>query len=123
MYQEVFVELKTDGLDDFFHPDFLIINNGEQIGQTELIGLVDQLQQTFNSEENKQRSLKRTNEFDFVAFQIDEQTAWLVYHNRADFKLDGQFISQMHWIENANLVRDENKQWKIKLIHSSTIKD
>lgn len=123
MYQTIFSDLNATQIDVYFVDGFSYINNGELLNKEKLIELIAQLSSNFNSETNKDHKIERINSFEFIDSNFDLQTASLIYHNYAEFKLDGKSISKMHWLETAYLVKSTNGQWKIKLIHSSTVNE
>jgi len=71
-------------------------------------------------EELKAVSFSRTNHLDFVQTEIKGNTAWSVYYNSADMIIEGVEVHRK-WLESAVLVK-EGKLWKIKLLHSTTLK-
>ncbi|HEX8609238.1 MAG TPA: nuclear transport factor 2 family protein [Pedobacter sp.] len=66
------------------------------------------------------RNVKRVNR---LVFDITSQTgdlATVVYHNSADF-ITGEKKQTVNWLESAVVVRQAGR-WKIKLLHSTTLK-
>lgn len=60
---------------------------------------------------------KRENFFDFFDVRISGNVAWVSYHNRAEFTINGnQRI--VKWLESAVLSRKEGG-WKIEMLHST----
>jgi ribonucleotide reductase beta subunit family protein with ferritin-like domain len=62
----------------------------------------------------------RVNTIDFIDTQIEGNTAWTSYNNRADISVNGQqrFVT---WLETAILFKEMNK-WKVKVLHSTLVK-
>lgn len=65
-------------------------------------------------------SFSRTNHLEFVKTEIRGTTAWVVYRNAADMIINGLEVHRL-WLESAVLVM-EDKIWKVKLLHSTTLK-
>jgi hypothetical protein len=66
------------------------------------------------------RNVKRVNR---LVFDLPSQTgdlATVVYHNSADF-ITGEKKQTVNWLESAVVVRQAGR-WKIKLLHSTTLK-
>lgn len=68
----------------------------------------------------KGASFSRTNHLDFLQTEIKASTAWAVYYNTADMTINGLEV-HAKWLESAILVK-ESKAWKVKLLHSTTLK-
>ena len=62
---------------------------------------------------------KRTNYLDFIKTDVQNNIAWISYHNRAEIVWnDG--VRMLKWLESAVLVK-ENDIWKISLLHSTKV--
>ena len=62
---------------------------------------------------------KRTNFLDFMKTDVQNNTAWISYHNRAEIVWnDG--VRMLRWLESAVLIK-ENDIWKIILLHSTKV--
>jgi len=103
--------LDINGIKEFSTKDLTILESGAIWNLDTLAGKLDQL---------KAVSFSRTNHLDFVQTEIKGNTAWSVYYNSADMIIDGVEIHRK-WLESAVLVK-ENKVWKIRLLHSTTIR-
>jgi len=68
----------------------------------------------------KGASFSRTNHLDFMQTEIKGNTAWSIYYNSADMIIDGLEVHR-EWLESAVLLK-EGKVWKVKLLHSTTLK-
>jgi len=64
---------------------------------------------------------KRINTLAFLATEIKQNTAWLIYNNTADFEGNGK-KRRFKWLESVVLVKDEGR-WKISLLHSTLLRD
>jgi ketosteroid isomerase-like protein len=69
---------------------------------------------------NTASDFKRINTIDFIQTELNGNTAWATYNNKAEITANGkQYLIQ--WLETVVLIRDKNN-WKIKLLHSTLIK-
>jgi hypothetical protein len=103
--------LDINGIKEFSTKDMTILESGAVWNLDTLTRKVDQL---------KAVSFSRVNHLDFVQTEIKGNTAWSVYYNSAKMIIDGVEVHRK-WLESAVLVK-ENKVWKIKLLHSTTIR-
>lgn len=92
--------------------DFTVLENG-------IIWNLDTLQEKISL--NKAiPDFNRVNTIEFTDTRIKGKTAWVSYHNRADYIRNGK-KSYVQWLESAVLVK-EGKLWKIQLLHSTVVK-
>lgn len=63
---------------------------------------------------------KRTNTLDFVSTTVNHDIAWTTYNLHSAITSNGKNVS-VHWFETVVLVWEE-KQWKVKVLHSTLIK-
>ncbi len=63
---------------------------------------------------------KRINTIDFINTTVEKKTAWTTYRNKAEITSNGK-NRIVEWIETVVLVRQQ-KKWKVKLLHSSLVK-
>jgi ketosteroid isomerase-like protein len=69
---------------------------------------------------NTTSDYKRTNSFEFLNTEVNNNTAWVSYDLRSDITRNSKQGSA-HWMETVVLIKEKN-QWKIKLLHSTLIK-
>jgi hypothetical protein len=69
---------------------------------------------------NQSVDFRRTNSFDFIYVESDETSAWLTYHLTSVITRDSK-ETVFHWLETVVLAI-QNKQWKVKHLHSTLIK-
>lgn len=92
--------------------DFIVLENG-------VIWNLDTLQEKINL--NKAiPDFNRVNTIEITDTRIKGKTAWISYHNRADYVRNGK-KSYVQWLESAVLVKSGRK-WKIQLLHSTVVK-
>jgi hypothetical protein len=66
------------------------------------------------------KDFKRINTINFISTSIEKSTAWSTYRNKAEITSNGK-QRVIEWIETVVLIR-RNKKWRIKLLHSSVVK-
>ena len=103
--------LDMNAIKEFSTKDLMILESGFVWNLDTIAHKVDQLKST---------SFSRTNHLDFIQTEIKGNIAWAVYHNTADMIINGLEVNR-HWLESAVLMK-ENNVWKIKLLHSTTLK-
>ncbi len=62
---------------------------------------------------------KRTNSFDFIATQVDQKMAWVSYYLQSVIATQDKKTT-LRWVETVVLV-NEDKKWKLKVLHSTLI--
>jgi len=103
--------LDMRGIKEFSTKDLTILESGAIWNLDTLARKVDQLRAV---------SFSRTNHLDFIQTEIKGNTAWSVYYNSADMIIDGVEVHR-RWLESAVLLK-EGKVWKVRLLHSTTLK-
>lgn len=103
--------LDMNGIKEFSTKDLMILESGAIWNLDTLSRKVEQL---------KAVSFSRTNHLDFVQTELKGTIAWSVYYNTADMIIDGIEVHRK-WLESAVLVK-EGKVWKVKLLHSTTLR-
>ncbi len=88
--------------------NFLLLEDGE-------VWTLDTL--LVNIAPARQVDFKRENFFDFFDVRISGNAAWVSYHNRAEFRINGNSRT-VKWLESAVLSRNDGS-WKIELLHST----
>lgn len=69
---------------------------------------------------NQSVDFERTNTFEFINTASDKTTAWVTYRLNSVIVKDAN-KTNIQWLETVVLIR-QNKQWKIKHLHSTMIK-
>ena len=70
--------------------------------------------------QNKSADFKRTNSFEFINTTVDKTTAWVTYRLQSAITKNGKQL-MLQWLETVVLVKSK-KQWKVKHLHSTLIK-
>jgi len=68
---------------------------------------------------NTATDFTRINTIIFISTTISKKTAWVTYHNQADFTMHGK-QGNVKWLETVVLVKAK-KRWKIKVLHSTVM--
>lgn len=105
-------EINPGVLRDYSTSDFLLLENGE-------VWTVDTLINKLSTRRNS--NLVRINKFRFIKTEQDGNIAWVSYHNTAEFRLNDK-QQTVRWLESAVLVKDKTR-WKIKLMHSTRLRN
>lgn len=92
--------------------DFIVLENG-------VIWNLDTLQEKINLNKSIP-DFNRVNTIEFTDTRIKGKTAWVSYHNRADYIRNGK-KSYVQWLESAVLVKSGRK-WMLQLLHSTVVK-
>ena len=69
---------------------------------------------------NQSADFKRTDTFDFIDTETDKTKAWVTYRLSSVITKDTK-ETIIQWLETVFLER-QNKQWKVKHLHSTVIK-
>lgn len=113
-FQEIFSENKQEKLLQYFTDDFLLLEDGEVWDMKIIRGYMERAAAM-------DRRPERINFFEWIEVKVSENMAWAAYHNRAVFKVDGQVVGEMNWLESASAVRTADG-WRLELLHS-TVKE
>jgi len=103
-------EINPDKLKAYTTADFILLEEGQVWNIDTLISKVTV---------PRNPGIKRINKFQFIKTEQTGNTAWVSYHNTADFSLNEK-QQTVQWLESAVLAK-ENGRWKIKLLHSTRI--
>lgn len=69
---------------------------------------------------NTATDFKRTNSFEFINTTVDKTAAWGTYRLQSAITKDGKQL-MLQWLETVVLAKSK-KQWKVKHLHSTLIK-
>lgn len=113
-FQEILSENKQEKLQEYFTDDFLLLEDGEVWD----MGVIRSYMEKAAAME---RLPERINAFEWIEVKISGDMAWTAYHNTAIFKIDGQVVGEMNWLESASAIRTADG-WRLQVLHS-TVKD
>ena len=68
----------------------------------------------------KNVGIQRTNKFEFIKTEQDDDVAWTSYNNSAEFR-QGEKQQTVKWLESAVLIKSKGR-WKIQMLHSTKLK-
>ena len=100
------------GLKNACAADIVLFENGSTWNADKLIQKAITL--------NTSTDFKRTNKIDFINTTVNDNTAWASYNLHSEIAGNDK-LSTIHWLETVVLVKDD-KNWKIKVLHSTLIK-
>ena len=110
-FQKIFSDLDPEALDTYCTPDFLLLETGEVWDMKRMRNYLDRA----SEQESK---VIRFNSFDFIEIKIEGKMAWVVYHNKAEFKSGEEVVRELNWLESATAILTE-EGWKLQLLHST----
>ncbi len=110
-FQDLFTDLKSERIANYYTYDFLLIENGE-------IWNNDSVRNYLEKARLRTPKSKRENKFDFFNIEIQENIAWVSYFNTAIFTTENFPPRIINWMETVIAIRTE-KGWRIKLLHNS----
>jgi ketosteroid isomerase-like protein len=90
--------------------DIVILEHGE-LWNTDSI--------TVNLDRIKNLDFKRNNFLEFIKTEVNGNTGWVYYNNRAEITVNGR-LQKIAWLESAVLVK-KGEAWKLKLLHSTVV--
>jgi len=120
-FQEIWSDLVENKIPDYYTNDFMMFEGGEIYNLDSVRNYIQNSIAMFSSEENKKHQFKRINRFEFLRSGFEGNIGWIAFHNYAEFKMDGQVISKMDWLESATFIKTENG-WKMNFLHSTPFK-
>ncbi|MBS1661821.1 MAG: nuclear transport factor 2 family protein [Bacteroidetes bacterium] len=92
-------------------PDLTILENGIVWNMDTVAAKITQLKAL--------TSYHRDNHLDFIQTNINENTAWVSYHNSANVVMNER-NSTRNWLESAFLIKNGGV-WKVQLLHSTVV--
>ncbi len=114
-FDQVWSELDSKKIEVFYTKDFLLLENGEVWNNDSISTYLD------HARLNPRRPL-RENTIAIIEARITGKTAWIAYHNTAEFSRDGVIIRKAGWVESATFVLTR-EGWKMNMLHSTRVKN
>lgn len=108
---QALADRNAENLKFYCTPDILILESGAVWNLDTLVQKISRI--TGNN-------FKRSNSFEFIETNISGSNAWVTFYNSAEMTWNDKHTS-VKWIETAILI-NEKGQWKIKTLHSTTLK-
>lgn len=112
-FQEILSENKKEELQQYYSEDFLLLEDGE-------VWDLDKIREMMDMAAEMEKLPERINSFNFIELKIAGRMAWVAYHNKAVFKVDGNIVGEMNWMESAVAIETE-EGWKLQMLHSTVI--
>lgn len=114
-FQELLSENKKEKLQEYYTDGFLLLENGE-------VWDLEKIRNMMDMAAGMEKLPERINTFNFIDLKISGDMAWIAYHNNAVFKIDGNIVGEMNWMESAVAVQTK-EGWKLQLLHSTVVKN
>lgn len=102
-------DMDLESIPEYFTEDFILLEHGE-------VWDLIKLRSILNSQ--GKNDIKRLNDFEFIQININGNTAWMAFHNKAIFEKGGESVGEMKWLESATAVKTKNG-WRIDMLHST----
>ena len=110
-FDEIWSELNSKNIDNYYTKDFLLLENGEVWNNDSISDYLDKAVL-------KKPIPNRVNTIEFIEVKVSEGMAWVAYKNQATFSLDNEIIRKIHWLESATAILTENG-WRLEMLHST----
>ena len=110
-FDEIWSELNSKNIDNYYTKDFLLLENGEVWNNDSISDYLDKAVL-------KNPISNRLNTIEFIEVKVSEGMAWVAYKNQATFSLDNEIIRKIHWLESATAILTENG-WRLEMLHST----
>ncbi len=114
-FQEILSENKKEKLQQYYTEGFLLLENGE-------VWDLEKIRNMMDMAAGMDQLPERVNTFNFIELKISGNMAWIAYHNNAGFKVEGNIVGEMNWMESAVATQTE-EGWKLQMLHSTVIKN
>lgn len=114
-FNGVWSDLEPGNISKYHTPDFLLLEHGELWNNDTIANYMKQARL-------RKPLPKRDNSIEIIETKIFGDRAWVAYHNRATFTVEGKVIRKAYWLESATAVRTE-EGWKLDMLHSTRVKN
>ncbi len=114
-FEEIWSGWSPAKIPGFYTEDFLLLEAGEVWDNEKIAQTLER------ATSNGKQTPVRTNSFDFIEVKLSGNTAWIAYHNYAEFNVDGQVTRKMHWLESATAIKTA-AGWRLDMLHSTPVK-
>lgn len=113
-FQEILSENKQEKIPQYYTDDFILLEDGEVWDLNIIRDVMDKMAEM-------DRVPERINSFEFLEVKIAGDMAWTAYHNKAVFKIEGQEVGEMNWLESATAIRTQDG-WRLEMLHSTVVR-
>lgn len=114
-FREIFSENRKEKIPRYYTNEFLLLEDEEV---WDLVIIRSYMEKTAKMD----RLPERINSFDFMKVEISGDMAWTAYHNKAVFKLDGEVVGEMNWLESATAILTKDG-WRLQMLHSTVVEE
>jgi ketosteroid isomerase-like protein len=112
-FDDIFSNYDHNKLTEYYTEDFLLLEHGE-------IWTIDTVKNYLQKASQRQDRPIRTNSFQFIKTKIKGKRAWVAYHNYATITKNYVVLTELHWLESAELIKTKTG-WKMELLHSTRV--
>lgn len=112
-FDDIWSELNSKNMDQYYTKDFLLLENGEVWNNDSIANYLDHASL-------KQNIPNRVNSIDVIEIKVTNGMAWIAYRNHATFTIDHKIVRNADWLESANAILTENG-WRLEMLHSTVI--
>ena len=112
-FDDIWSALDAKNIDKYYTKDFLLLEHGEVWNN-------DTIANYLNKAILRQPKPKRINTIEIIECKVDNNRAWIAYHNYATFTVDGAVVRKAHWLESVVAVLTA-EGWKLEMMHSTRV--
>lgn len=112
-FDDIWSELNSKNIDQYYTKDFLLLENGEVWNNDSIANYLD-------NASLKKNIPNRVNSIDIIEIKVTNGMAWIAYRNHATFTIDDKIVRQAYWLESANAILTENG-WRLEMLHSTVL--
>jgi hypothetical protein len=113
-FDHIWSELNAENIGKYYTTDFLLLEHGE-VWNNDTIAVY------LNRARSRTPNPIRENTIEIIETKVNQNTAWVAYHNYATFTVDGKVVRKMYWLESATAVLTD-EGWKLDMLHSTRAK-
>lgn len=109
-----FLKINRIKFPQYYTDDFILLEDGEVWDLKIIRDVMDKMA-------GMDKVPERINSFEFLEVKISGDMAWTAYHNKAVFKIEGQEVGEMNWLESATAIRTRDG-WRLQMLHSTVVR-
>ncbi|MEM6698461.1 MAG: nuclear transport factor 2 family protein [Bacteroidota bacterium] len=113
-FDDLWAGLDSTKILDYHTADFIILEHGEVWDN-------DRIKQFMRDYGKNPNRPTRINEMDYISIDKYGESIQLAYHNYATFKEGDSIVYRGQWLESALAVKQENGEWRLKMMHSTRV--
>ncbi|QCK15612.1 nuclear transport factor 2 family protein [Mangrovivirga cuniculi] len=113
-FDGIWSELDSENIEKYYTEDFLLLEHGE-------VWTNDTIAHYLDKAIMRKPMPERINKIEVIDIKITGKTAWIAYHNHAEFIVDQKIVRKAYWLESATAVLTDDG-WKLDMLHSTRVK-